>query len=111
MAIRLVVMQAFVLPTLTSSLQQLLGTSQTVQGSLLPCILAASGGVAAFFSAQVALLLNFLGGAICAHIAFTMPVLCYWKLSRQSRALSWSEQAHDRVAIIRDSVVTGLWTQ
>ncbi|CAK9062099.1 unnamed protein product [Durusdinium trenchii] len=92
MAIRLVVMQAFVLPTLTSSLQQLLGTSQTVQGSLLPCILAASGGVAAFFSAQVALLLNFLGGAICAHIAFTMPVLCYWKLSRQSRALSWSEQ-------------------
>jgi hypothetical protein len=25
--------------------------------------------LAAFFSAQVALLLNFLGGAICAHIA------------------------------------------
>ena len=25
--------------------------------------------MAAFFSAQVALLLNFLGGAICAHIA------------------------------------------
>lgn len=28
-----------------------------------------SWGVAVFFSAQVALLLNFLGGAICAHIA------------------------------------------
>lgn len=95
MAIRLLVMQAFVLPTLTSSLQGLLGNrdpAASPPGSLLPCVLAASAGVAAFFSAQVALLLNFLGGAICAHIAFTMPVLCYWKLSRQSRRLPWSEQ-------------------
>lgn len=96
MAIRLLVMQAFVLPTLTSSLQGLLGTreqaARDAPGFFLPCILAASAGLAAFFSAQVALLLNFLGGAICAHIAFTMPVLCYWKLSRQSRRLPWYEQ-------------------
>ncbi|CAJ1329630.1 unnamed protein product [Effrenium voratum] len=90
MAIRLLVMQAYVLPTLTSSLCGVTGCSS--QGVLLTSILAASAGAAACFAQQLTVLLNCIGGAICANIAFTMPVLCYWKLSRQTRTLPWFEQ-------------------
>ncbi|CAE7656840.1 unnamed protein product, partial [Symbiodinium pilosum] len=49
--------------------------------------------VAALFAKQAALLLNILGCTMCSNIAFTMPVACYWQLSRQSRRLPWYEKA------------------
>lgn len=90
MAFRFLVLQAYVLPTLTASVESLTGITSNYSRSI---VLALSAGMAAFFAKKAALLLNLLGSAVCINIAFTVPVLCYWRLSRRARTLPFYEQA------------------
>lgn len=90
MAFRFLVLQAYVLPTLTASVESLTGITSNTSRSI---VLALSAGIAAFFAKKAALLLNLLGSAVCINIAFTVPVLCYWRLSRRARILPFYEQA------------------
>jgi amino acid permease len=90
MGFRFLVLQAYVLPTLTSSVESLTGIASNTSRSI---VLALSAGIAAVFAKKAALLLNLLGSAVCINIAFTVPVLCYWRLSRRARILPFYEQA------------------
>jgi len=86
MVIKMLAMQALVLPPLSSTVEGVLvGHSQDVSISVLvaPGILTVSAGVAVHFASEMALLLNLIGSVFCMNIAFVVPVVCYWKLARR----------------------------
>lgn len=86
MVAKMLTMQSLVLPPLASTaegaLVGLLG-HWLPNGLVAPITLGASAAVAVHFASEMATLLNLLGSVFCMNIAFVVPVLCYWQLSRE----------------------------
>merc|ERR1740121_1369601 len=88
MAAKMLALSTLTLTPLVSTLQNTLSgriaTKPAVVGRVAsPCLLLVSATVAVRFAHEMATLLNLMGSVFCMNVAFVLPVLCYWKLSKQ----------------------------
>jgi amino acid permease len=88
MVVKMLAMQPLILIPLTATVEGLRGdlfprVSSERVSFLAPIIILALSALASLhFAEEIAVVLNFLGCVFCMTIAFVVPVLCYWKLTR-----------------------------
>lgn len=85
MVVKIGAAQPLTLLPLTSTVEGLLKGKLDEGLSMVlvpPVILTITAVVAMHFASEMASLLNVVGSIFCMNIAFVLPVLCYWKLSK-----------------------------
>jgi len=92
MAAKMLALSTLVLTPLISTVKNTLSGRMAADPATLgrvasPCILFVSAGVAVHFAHEMATLLNLMGSVFCMNIAFVLPVLCYWRLSKEPLGL------------------------
>jgi hypothetical protein len=92
MVLKMLAMQPLILTPLNSTVEGLLEDharltpvvrNAAFAPGLTVAVLAVSAAVSLRFAQQMAVVLNFVGSVFCMTIAFVVPVLCYWKLTRE----------------------------
>merc|ERR1719482_2253996 len=90
MVVKMFAMQPLILVPLTATLEGVLQDwypkvpSQKVRRAAPVIVLALSALASLHFAEEIAVVLNFLGCVFCMTIAFVVPVLCYWKLTKDT---------------------------
>jgi len=82
--VKMASLQPLLLMPLTSTIEGMLGASALgATWAVAPAILVVTAVIALHFANEMASLLNLIGSIFCMNIAFVVPVLCYWKLTKE----------------------------